>query len=428
MIWFELLVVIGLVLLNGFFAMSELAVVSARRARLQQLAEQGRRGARTALGLQEEPTRFLSTVQIGITLIGVLAGAYSGATLSEPLSATLVGAGVPPGTAGTLALVIVVVGITYLSLILGELVPKRLALADAAGIAIRVAGPLRWISRFGAPLVWVLQRSTELVLRSLGMKSEATAQITEEEIRALIAEGAESGVLHRVEREMIEGVMRVADRPARSIMTPRLEVDWLDATASPQAIRETIVRSGHSRFPVTHGRRDELVGVVQAKDVAVALLGGAPLDLTKLARPPLIVPENAPVLRVLDQFRAGAIHLALVVDEYGSFEGIITPTDVLIAIAGELPEGARTELPEAVQRDDGSWLVDGRMELHQVERLLELRGMTSDHDYTTLAGFVLWQLGRLPTPADHFQWRHHRFEVVDMDGRRIDKVLVVPPG
>ncbi|MFO1070170.1 MAG: hemolysin family protein [Geminicoccaceae bacterium] len=427
MIAFELLVVLGLVLLNGFFAMSELAVVSARRARLQQLADSGRAGAKAALALQAEPTRFLSTVQVGITLIGVLAGAYSSATLAHLLAAALVDSGMAARLADTVALAVVVVAITYLSLVLGELVPKRLALGDAAGIASRVALPMRVLSLVGAPLVWILEGSTNAILRLLGIRTDQRAEVTEEEIRTLIAEGAEAGVLHRAEQDMIEGVMRLADRPVRAVMTPRVEVAWLDIEAPVEEVRDTIARSGHSRFLVGRGGLDELVGVVQTKDLAIALLRGQSTDLGPLVREPIIVPESTPVLRLLERFRTAPVHLAVVVDEYGSLEGIVTPRDILTAIAGALPEGLEEDNPDAVRRDDGSWLVDGRMGTDEVERTLGVAGIADDGSYTTLAGFMLARMGRLPKAGDWFRWEGHRFEVVDMDGRRIDKVLVVPP-
>jgi putative hemolysin len=426
MLWLEILVVLGLIVLNGYFAMSELAVVSARRARLQGMADAGSGGARTALGLQADPTRFLSTVQIGITLIGVLAGAYSGATLADVLGRHLLDLGLSRGGADTLALATVVIVVTYLSLIVGELVPKRLALADAAGIAARVARPMRLLSRIGGPLVWLLERSTELVLRLLGRSAQGPAQVTEEEIRAMVAEGAEAGILHAAERDMIEGVLRLADRPVRSMMTPRVDVAWLDVAATPELVRATMSDSGHSRFPICRGELDDIVGIAQAKDIAVMLLQAGPLDLASLARTPPIVPESTPVLRLLDRFRTSSVHMAVVLDEYGSVEGVVTPADLLSAIAGAFPEEAG-DSPEAVRRADGSWLIDGRMDIHEVERTLGTSGMAEAHEFNTLAGFILWQLRRLPRVGDDLGWRGYRFEVVDMDGRRIDKVLVVPP-
>lgn len=426
MIAVELGVVIALILLNGFFAMSELAVVSSRRAVLRRMADEGTSGARTALELHAEPTRFLATVQIGITLVGILAGAFGGATLAGHLTRWLAGLGMPAGLAGGAGFGLVVLGIGYLSLVLGELVPKRLALAEPERIARRVARPMRRLGRLGRPLVWLMQGSTEAVLRLLGVRLGGRRRISEEELRALLAEGAEAGVLHAREHGLLEGVMRTADRSARAIMTPRLEVRWLDADASAERVAEVIAASGHSRYPLARGRLDELIGIVEAKHLTAGLLRGEPLDLVATAYPPLVVPEGTPILRLLERFRETGRHLAVVVDEYGAIEGVVTPHDILTSIAGALPEGRAIDLPEAVRRDDGSWLIDGRMGIHEVERVLGAAGMAAGEDYTTLAGFVLWQLGRLPRVADSFVWRGWRFEVVDLDGRRIDKLLVAP--
>lgn len=421
----EIIIILALIILNGIFSMSEASIIASRKARLQQTAEKDA-GAKTALDLAEEPNRFLSTVQIGITLIGVLAGAYSGATLAAVLGAYLVDWGLSSGTANALAIGIVVVVITYLSLIIGELVPKRLALADAAGIASRVAPPMRLLSRIGGPLVWLLQGSTELVLRLLGQGGERSSHVTEEEIRAMVAEGAEAGVIKEAEREMIEGVMRLADRPVRAVMTPRIDVTWLDVDAAPDAVREALATSGHSRLPVCRGELDDVVGIAQAKDIAAMAMEGRPLDLEALARTPIIVPESTPVLRLIERFRTAPTHMALVLDEYGSVEGIVTPADLLSAIAGTFPEGEQ-DLPEAARREDGSWLIDGRMDVHDVERALQLTDMAEGHEFSTLAGFVLWHLRRVPKVAEQLEWHGWRFEVVDMDGRRIDKILALPP-
>jgi putative hemolysin len=427
-VFIDLLVILLLVLLNGFFAMSEMALVSSRRARLKQMAEEGRRGARSALALAEDPGRFLSAVQIGITLIGILAGAFSGATLAQKLSAWL--ATFPPVAAfsDTIAIFIVVLGITYLSLILGELVPKRIALADAEAVASRVARPMNLLSKLASPAVWLLRLSSEAVLRLLGMPAHRASTVTEEEVKAMVAEGADAGVFQASERDMIDGVLRLADRPVSAIMTPRIDVVWLDAEASADEIRERIADSGHSRFPVGRGDVDAMDGVVHAKDLLDQLMAGEPLDLAASACQPLFVHEGTPVLKMLELFRGSRVHMALIVDEYGSFEGIITPTDILSAIAGEFPEDEEEAEPAAVRRDDGSWLIDGRTDIAQVERILERRGLDSEGDFHTLAGFILWRLGHVPRIGESFDWRDLRFEVMDMDGRRIDRVLVAPHG
>lgn len=426
MLVFELAVVGCLILLNGFFAMSELAVVSSRKGRLQQMAQTGSRGARRAIKLVEDPTGFLSTVQIGITLVGVLAGAYSGATLAQPLGDQLAGLRWLGASADELAFAIVVIAITYLSLIVGELVPKRLALANAEGIASFVAPILSTLARIGAPMVWLLRVSTEAVLGLLRVKREPGSTVTEEEVKSLIAEGTTAGVFEPAEQNMIYRVLRLADRPARSIMVPRPDVVWLDVEDPANAILDEVRDSGHSRFPVARGDVDQAIGVVHAKDLLEQQRRSGTLDIAAVMREPLYVNDSMPILKLLDRFRASNVHMALVLDEHGTLEGIVTPLDILTAIAGDLPERGGEDEPDAVQRQDGSWLLDGRMAIDEVERLLSAYSMAGDGDYATLAGFVLHQLGHIPTPGEHFAWQGWRFEVVDLDRRRIDKVMASP--
>jgi putative hemolysin len=419
----EYLVVALLFLLNGFFAMSELAVMSSRRARLEHMAEQNLRGARAALKLLDEPTRFLSTVQVGITLVGVFTGAFSGATLAEPLAAALDGA---LGTyAYPVALAIVVVGVTYLSLVIGELVPKRVAFSNPERVAAFVAGFMARLAIVGAPVVWLLQASTEALVRLLRIPEGREHPVTEDEVKRMIAEGTQTGVFHVTERDMIEGVLRLADRSVRSVMTPRVEVDWIDLDDPPEVIREEIATSGHSRYPAGRKGLDELAGIVHTKDLLDQMTRTGQFDVTQALRDPLVVHEATPVLRLLEMFRERPVHVAVVVDEYGVLEGIVSPTDILTAIAGELPEDL-TDLEEesAVQREDGSWLMDGMLGIHEAERLLERRDMRDGDDFETLAGFVLARLGHIPQTGESFEWFGLRFEVVDMDGRRIDRLLV----
>lgn len=422
----ELVIVVLLILINAFFAMSELALVSARRARLQGMAEQGHRGARAALTLAEDPNRLLSTVQVGITLVGIFAGAFGGATLSEPLRDWLAPLPVVGPWADGLSFALVVVAITYFSLIVGELVPKRIALNHAEAIASRVARPMQTVAAVGAPIVWLLQRSTELVLKLLGISAVPAQTVTEEEVKTLIAEGTEAGVFAEAEREMIDGVLRLADRSVRSIMTPRHEMVWVDLEDSPDEIRRTIAESGCSRFPVARGELDELEGVIQTKDMLDRMLQGGPFDVAETMRPPLVVPDGTPALKLLQTFRSAPIHLAVVVDEYGSVEGLVTPSDILAAIAGEVADVAdQASGYSIVKREDGSWLVDAMTPIDEVERLLRLRGLRSEDDeYQTLAGFVLWHLGHLPKVAESFVENGVRYEVIDLDGNRIDKVLI----
>ena len=421
------LILFALILVNGLFAMAELSLFSSRSTRLRQLAQEGSRGARAALRLLDDPTRFLSTVQFFITLIGVLAGVYSGARFAAPLADWLSRfeflLPVAPYL-DTTAYGLVVVGVTFLSLVIGELVPKRWALTNPELIASRLAPLMEALALFGKPFVWVLQGSTELVTRILGIRTTTNRAVSEEEIRSMIAEGARTGIFHVAEHHMIEGVLRLTDRTVRSIMIPRGDVVWLDAADGRETVWNAVRTSGHSRYPVCRGQLDELVGVVLTGDLAEWLGNPESGELAARVHAPLIVHESTRILRLLDLFRESKMHFAVIVDEHGSIEGVVTPSDILTAIAGELPESATEEPAEAVARDDSSWLVDGSMSIDDVERLLGSGNMRSGDDYTTLAGFVLAQLGHLPTTGESFRWRGFRFEIVDMDGRRIDKLLV----
>jgi putative hemolysin len=421
-VW-DLLVIAFLIILNGFFAMSELAVISSRRARLEHMAEENVRGARKALRLLDEPTRFLSTVQVGITLVGVFAGAYSGATLAEPLSRVLPDSIDPYSY--PVALGIVVVGISYLSLVVGELVPKRIAFNNPERMAVAVAPFMARLSVAGAPIVWLLRHSTDALVKLLRIPDKPETSVTEEEVKLLIAEGARTGVFHAAERDMIDGVLRLADRPVRSVMTPRTEVVWIDLDDPPERIRTEIADSGHSRYPAGRKGLDELEGIIHTKYLFDQVARTGSFDLTASLKGPLVVHEATPVLKLLEMFRENPVHMAVVVDEYGVLEGIVTPTDILTAIAGELPEDiADIDEPSAVRRDDGSWLIDGMLGIHDAERLLDRKDMRGDEDFETLAGFVLSRLGRIPQIGEHFEWNGLRFEIVDMDGRRIDRILV----
>lgn len=421
------LILIALVLVNGLFAMAELAVFSSRVTRLRQLAQGGSRGARAALRLLDDPTRFLSTVQFYITLIGVLAGVYSGVRFAEPLAAWLAQLDMLVPVAkylDTAAYGIVVVGVTFLSLVIGELVPKRWALTNPEAIASTLARPMQWLSIASTPFVWVLQGSTELVARLLGLRKSTTRGVNEEEIRSIIAEATHTGIFHAAEHQMIEGVLRLPDRTVRSIMVPRGDVVWLDAADSRTAVWDTVRTSGHSRYPVCKDQFDELLGIVTTGELAEWLGDPAAGELAARVRAPLIVHESTRILRLLELFRESKMHFAVIVDEHGSIEGVVTPSDILTAITGELPDATNEEVPEAIARDDASWLVDGGMAIDDVERLLGSGNMRSGDDYTTLAGFVLAQLGHLPTTGENFRWRGLRFEIVDMDGRRIDKLMI----
>jgi putative hemolysin len=427
MIIWELLVLAVLLLINGFFAMAELAIVSARRVRLQQMAEAGKRGAATALRLIDDPVKLLSTTQVGITLVGIIAGAYSGTTLAEPLASYLSTVPAVAAYAHALAFGTVVAGVTYLSLVIGELVPKRIALNHAEAIAAAVAPFMNLLAESGVAIVWFLRVSTHAVLALFRIKPAADNVVTEEEVKALIAEGASAGVFHRAEQEMIEGVLRICDRTVRSIMVPRPAVDWLDADDSSEELFALIAATGHSRYPVARGDIEEVIGVAHTKDLLEQLRTIGTIDIVAAAREAPFVVDMMPVLRLLERFRASTVHMAIVVDERGTFEGIVTPTDILTAIAGDLPESEEEGEPEAVQREDGSWLLDGMMWVDDVERTLGIKDMSEDGDFNTIAGFVLHHLERIPEVGEHFHWNGWRFEVVDLDGRRIDKIMASPP-
>ena len=419
----EILIVVVLTVINGVLAMSELAVVSSRPARLKVLSDQGSRGAATAQRLADNPGRFLSTVQIGITLVGVLSGAFSGATLGTRLSDWLrdeqgfsnaVADGVGVGT--------VVVAITYLSLIIGELVPKQIALRDPERVAARVAPAMALLAKIGSPLVWLLDISGKTVLALLGQKGESEEKVTEEEVRTIIAEAETAGVLERDEREMISGVMRLADRSARALMTPRREVEHLDLADSPAEIRAQLRATRRSRLPVQDGEADSIIGVVTVKDMFDAFSDGDGRELRSMVQQTPVVLDTTGALDVLRAIRASPVHMALVFDEYGHFEGIITSSDVLEAITGAFQEEDDSE-PAVVTRSDGSYLVAGWMQVDEFSHELGIH-VPRDADYQTVAGFILAEMNRLPNVGESFEKGHWRFEVVDLDGRRIDKILV----
>lgn len=418
----EILIVIALTVINGLLAMSELAVVSSRPARLKVLSDQGSRGATTALRLAENPGRFLSTVQIGITLVGVLSGAFSGATLGQRLSEWLATQGFSPSVSDGLGVGIVVVIITYLSLIIGELVPKQIALRDPERIAARVAPAMSFLSRIGAPLVFLLDVSGKAVLTLLGQKGETEERVTEEEVRTIIAEAETAGVLERDEREMISGVMRLADRSARALMTPRREVEIIDLSDTEEEIREQVRETRRSRLPVQDGEADAITGVILVKDMVDFIGGGDIAAVRALIQEVPVVMDTANSLHVLREIRSSRVHMALVFDEYGHFEGIITPGDVLEAIIGAFQEDEEDE-PPIVTRPDGSYLVAGWMQVDEFSHELGIH-IPRDADFQTVAGFILAELNRLPNVGESFEKGHWRFEVVDLDGRRIDKVLV----
>lgn len=425
----EALFILLLVLANGLFAMSETALISARSARLQEMAEDGSSRARAALDLLEDPNLFLSTVQIGITLVGVLAGAFGGATIAVPLAGIFGEVPVLAPYARVVSVGVVVVIIAYLSLILGELVPKRLALGNPERIASTMARPMRLLSRLAAPVIGFLGFSTDAVLRILRVLPGEEPPVTEAEISILIEQGTRAGVFEETERDIVERVFQLGDLRVTALMTPRPEVAWLDLESPPEENRRRMRESTYSRFPVCRGRLDEVVGVVRAKDLLIQHLDEAGLDLTKDLQDPLFVPESMYAFRALEAFRRTGQHIALVIDEHGELEGVITLNDVLEALVGVLPsldEPAGDS--EAVRREDGSWLLDGAMPVNRFKEILGIKELPGEHTagYQTLAGFIMTRLGRLPTVAERFEWERITFEVADMDGYRVDKVLVTP--
>ncbi len=418
----EILIVLALTLVNGVLAMSELAIVSSRQARLRVMADNGSRGAATAIRLAADPGKFLSSVQIGITLVGVLSGAFSGATLGVRLSDALVDAGMSRALAQTLGVGGVVVAITYLSLIFGELVPKQIALRAPEASAARIAPLLNLIAIVAAPIVWLLDTSGKLVLALLGQSGTPDRGMTDEEVRHVISEAHSAGVMKKSEREMIAGVMRIADRTARGLMVPRHEVEMVDIADLPSDIIRRFRETGHSRLPAREGDPDNIVGVLKSRDFLNSGAEDAQIDVCSALIEAPVVRDGMAALDVLEALRNAPAHMVFVYDEYGHFEGLITPMDVLAAIAGEFVEGEETE-EKIIEREDGSLLVSGWM---QADEFAERIGLTleGDRDYETVAGLVLDRMGALPALGEHVDVGRWRIEVVDLDGRRIDKVLV----
>ncbi|MEO7504612.1 MAG: hemolysin family protein [Sphingomicrobium sp.] len=423
--WLDIVLILALVALNGVLSMSELAIVSAREARLKAMAKAGSKGARVALDLASEPGRFLSTVQTGITLIGILAGAYSGSRLGAPVAERLELLGIAHDTAQTAGFGLVIVCTTFASLVVGELVPKQFALRSPEPIAAIMALPMLWLSKATAPFVWLLDRTSAGIFRLLGLDRESKNVVTAEELHLVVAEAHTSGVLEENERAIISGIVRLADRPVREVMTPRTDIDWIDIGCSPDEIRAVLAATPHSRIPVAKGSVDDIVGVVSTRDMLAALLDGQPINLPALTRSAPVIPDLMDAMDALAVLRGADVPLALVHDEYGHLDGIVTPGSILAALAGafanDMDEG---EGPPYIERDDGSWLVSGAA---SADLLADRMGISipAERDYTTVAGFALSVLKRIPVEGEKFVHDNWTFEVVDMDGRKIDKLLAV---
>ncbi|MEH1851687.1 MAG: hemolysin family protein [Nostoc sp.] len=427
-ITFEILIILVLIIANGVFSMSEMAIVSARKVRLQQLANQGDAKARAALKLAESPNHFLSTVQVGISLIGILTGAFGGATIASRVAVYVRLIPLLAPYSEPISFGIVVLLITYFSLIVGELVPKRLALNNPERIASIVAIPMQALAAIASPVVFLLSASTDLILRLLGITASTEPQVTEEEIKILIEQGTEAGTFEEAEQDMVERVFRLGDRPVSYLMTPRPDIVWLDLDDSAEENRQKMIDSAYSRYPICQAGLDNVLGVIPVTDLLARSFRGEPLDLTVGLRQPVFVPESTRGLKVLELFKQTITHMALVVDEYGVIQGLVTLNDIMSEIVGDVPSTDGQDQPQAVQREDGSWLLDGML---PVEEFLELFGMEEWESeergsYQTLGGFVITHLGRIPAAADYFEWHSMRIEVMDMDGNRVDKVLVIP--
>jgi len=425
----EILAIVLFAIANGVFAMSEISVVSARRARLEALAKEGDRKARIALDLANNPNDFLSTVQIGITLIGTLSGAFGGATLAAYLTAPLNGVSwiAPHGDA--VALGIVVVAISYLSLVVGELVPKRIGLSNPERFASALGPAMHLLSRVASPAVRFLSWSTDVVVRLIPMRHETQQTVTEEEVRHMLDQATQTGTFEQAEQEMVEGVFRLADRRVVELMTPRHEITWIDPADSHEQIRETLRLSSHTRFPVADGDLDRLLGFIHVKHLLDELLAGQPFEIKPLIRKAPVVPESMRALKALDVLKTSKSYLAFIVNEHGGVEGLVTLSDLFEAVIGDVPAAeSPSQASHAVQREDGSWLIDGMMPAYQFKELLEIRALPGEGQgtFTTLGGFIMSALGQVPKVTDHIKHSGWRLEVMDMDGSRVDKVLVSP--
>jgi putative hemolysin len=423
----DIALLLFLILLNGVFAMSEIAVVSSRKARLQRLADDGSPGAHSALVLHSEPSNFLSTIQVGITSIGILSGAIGEAALADPLAAWLSGFDLAESYAKGIALTVVVLGLTYFSVVVGELVPKRLGLLAPEGIASLISRPMNLLSRFTRPVVWLLSSSSSVLLRLMGARRKEESPVTDDEINVLMGQGAEAGVFHESEQEIVSNVLRLDEQRIGAIMTHRTDIYLVDLDDSEDEIRRLIADSPYERIVVCRDGLDHIVGILRTSDLLKGALAGEPLNLKAAVREPLYVPDSVTTTQLLESFRKARMQFALIVDEYGDLEGLVTLTDVLTSIVGDLPSSDTPDGQDVVKREDGSWLVDGSVTIERLKSALDIDEDLSGEEenaFNTLGGFVMHMLGRIPAVTDHFEWEELRFEVMDMDKNRVDKVLV----
>lgn len=422
----EILIIILLIIANGIFVMSEMAVVLARKALLKQRAEEGNEGARAALGLAKEPTKFLSTTQIGITLVAILTGAFGGATIAGEAALFLENFAFIAPFSHAISIVAVVLCITYLSLVFGELVPKRIALSNPERISSLLAAPMHTFSVIISPIIFLLSTSTDLVLRMLRIKPYVEPTVTEEEIRVLIEQGTTEGVIEEEEQDIVERVFHLGDRRVDAIMTPRGEIVWLDIEDSPDEVQRKISSGPFSLFPISRRRLDNILGIVQAKDLLPCSMKDGKVDLKSSLLPPLFIPESMRALKVLERFKQTGIHLAIVIDEFGSVQGIVTLTDLLEAMVGDIPHIKELAEPMILKRENGSWLLDGALPVEEFKEAFHIDRLPDEDLYQTVGGFVMMHLERVPSTGDRFEWEGYRFEVMDMDEHRVDKLLLTP--
>lgn len=420
----EIVILLSLIGLNALFALSEIAVLSARSERLQQMVANGNQGAAAALEMAREPNRFLSTVQVGITLVSIFAGAFGGATIAAKLAILLSQIPLFAPYAYSISMAAIIATITFLSVVLGELVPKRIALQYAEQIAAVVARPMHFLSTLAQPVVRILSATTNAVLTLFRIQEKIEIQTSEEDIRFMVKQSAQSGIIEESERFMVESIFRLDDRPLGGMMTPRPEIVWLDVNAPENQLREIIKLTNHARLPVCDAELDKVLGVAHTKDLLSHYLAKGELDFNHLLREPVFAPESMNALNALEQFKTTGVHMAFVIDEYGGIEGIVTLIDILEAIVGDIPTSKEIEEPPVIEREDGSWLVDGLILISDFTETFKIESLPGDGSYYTLGGFVIYMLGQVPISGANFDWGNFRFEVADMDGNRVDKVLI----